>query len=627
MTDRHVPGAYANIKAALAAASAGDKIILASTSSPFTGVGNRGITAVLNNIEITGDTDNPADVVVDGSSADFFIDAGSTTDWLLKNFRIDHHVASQPAIKITSAARRWKVRNFQILHALTFTGDGGGMYLDTGGVVGCEVENVIFASCQTMDGSGAGLRHVNGAAKVKNVLFAGCVSSNGGGGLSCHNAQTSTFSFITFFINACIGNGGGFLATDTAAHVYNFRNSIWWNQAATLGKQIHTTAPASVVLDYCLCPNGANDIVGTKTLNNHLTADPLLVPLVGANYELCHLSQVAAGEASNSNCWDSGSETAHAAGMDELTTRTDGHTDTDQVDRGYHYYSAEESDHTLTFQTDGTPGASFTGVNPQFVEDGEDGTQITANAPIGWHFVDWTKGGAFYSAANPLTVLNVTESQTLQANFEIDTHWVTFQTDGTPGSSVVGTTPQTIDYGGDCTAVEAIAPVGWHFVDWSNGGAFYSTDNPVIVTNVITDMQMQANFEIDTHTVTFQTDGTPGAAIAGDTPQVIDYGGNCTAVTAIAPAFFYFAGWTIGGLVISINEMLVFPNVTHDTTIQANFLPGVYVCIDHKCEIVDPGIVGPNLSYMNFAGMLSGTVQTYRQNNTARKLGSRLGVT
>ena len=87
MTDRHVPSAYADIATALAASIAGDKIILAHASSPFTGANNRGITAVLNNIEITGDTDNPADVVVDGSSANFFIDAGSTTDWLLKKDR------------------------------------------------------------------------------------------------------------------------------------------------------------------------------------------------------------------------------------------------------------------------------------------------------------------------------------------------------------------------------------------------------------------------------------------------------------------------------------------------------------------------------------------------------------
>ena len=283
--------------------------------------------------------------------------------------------------------------------------------------------------------------------------------------------------------------------------------------------------------------------------------------------------------------------------------------------------------HTVTFITDGTPGSSITGANPQTIAHGGNSTPVTGAAPIGWHFVDWTIGGAFYSAANPLTVLNVTDDMTIQANFEIDTHTVTFQTDGTPGAAIAGDTPQVIDYGDDCTAVAAVDPLGWHFVDWTIGGVFYSAANPLTVLGVVANMTLQANFEIDTHTVTFQTDGTPGAAIAGDTPQVVDYGGNCTAVTAIAPAFFYFAGWTIGGLVISINETLVFPNVTHDTTIQANFLPGVYVCIDHKCEIVEPGIVGPNLSYMNFAGMLSGTVQTYRQNNTARKLGSRLGVT
>ena len=76
-----------------------------------------------------------------------------------------------------------------------------------------------------------------------------------------------------------------------------------------------------------------------------------------------------------------------------------------------------DAPYTVAFQTDGTAGAILTGLNPQTINYGADGSPVTANAPPGWHFVKWTKGGVDYSTAKTLTVTHVTEDMSLVAVF------------------------------------------------------------------------------------------------------------------------------------------------------------------------------------------------------------------
>ncbi len=92
----------------------------------------------------------------------------------------------------------------------------------------------------------------------------------------------------------------------------------------------------------------------------------------------------------------------------------------------------------------------------------------------------------------------------------------------------------------------AVAPAGYHFTGWSDGnGATYSS-NPLTVENVTVDLTLTANFAINTYSVTFQTDGTEGASLNGNTTQTINHGNNTTAVTASAPAGYHFTGWSDG---------------------------------------------------------------------------------
>ena len=78
---------------------------------------------------------------------------------------------------------------------------------------------------------------------------------------------------------------------------------------------------------------------------------------------------------------------------------------------------------------------------------------------------------------------------------------------------------------------------------------------------------MTASFAIDTHTVTF-IEGANGS-ITGTLVQVVNYGSNCTPVTAVANPNYHFTGWT--GSYTGSNNPLTIQNVTADMTITANF--------------------------------------------------------
>ena len=95
-----------------------------------------------------------------------------------------------------------------------------------------------------------------------------------------------------------------------------------------------------VTFDYCCLPSNAQDPGrvgggGTITeLGTCINADPLFWSGPLGDY---YLSQVAAGQVSDTPCLDAGSDTAVNLGLDARTTRSDQITDTGTVDIGFHY--------------------------------------------------------------------------------------------------------------------------------------------------------------------------------------------------------------------------------------------------------------------------------------------------
>ena len=176
---------------------------------------------------------------------------------------------------------------------------------------------------------------------------------------------------------------------------------------------------------------------------------------------------------------------------------------------------------TFTLSYTAGTGGTLTGVTPQTVDYGEDGTAVTAVPDLGYHFVDWSDG----STANPRTDLNVMVNVNVTANFAADTFTLSYAA-GSDGS-LTGVTLQTVDYGEDGTAVTAVPVLGYHFVDWSDG----STANPRTDLDVMVDVDVTANFAADTFTLSYAAGA--GGSLTGVTPQTVDYGEDGTAVTAV----------------------------------------------------------------------------------------------
>ena len=157
---------------------------------------------------------------------------------------------------------------------------------------------------------------------------------------------------------------------------------------------------------------------------------------------------------------------------------------------------------------------------------------MTAVSDTGYHFVEWSDD----STDNPRTDTGVTGNITVEASFAINTYTLTY-TAGAHGS-ITGNSSQTVDYGGNGTAVTAVPGTGYHFVEWSDD----STDNPRTDTGVTGNITVEASFAINTYTLTY-TAGAHGS-ISGNSSQTVDYGGNGSAVTAVPGTGYHFVKWS-----------------------------------------------------------------------------------
>jgi uncharacterized repeat protein (TIGR02543 family) len=124
-----------------------------------------------------------------------------------------------------------------------------------------------------------------------------------------------------------------------------------------------------------------------------------------------------------------------------------------------------------------------------------------------------------------------------------------------------GETYQTVEYGGNGTAVEAIPYTGYHFTDWSDG----SIDNPRTDTNVTDDLYVTANFTIDTFSLNYYA-GT-GGSLSGEVSQTVEYETDGTAVTAVADPGYIFIDWSDGSTDNPRTDIFV----TEDIDVMANF--------------------------------------------------------
>lgn len=176
---------------------------------------------------------------------------------------------------------------------------------------------------------------------------------------------------------------------------------------------------------------------------------------------------------------------------------------------------------------------SIIGATSQSVNYGGSGTAVTAVASSGYHFVSWSDGVTTATR----TDTNITVALSVTASFAIDTYSLTYSA-GANGS-ISGATSQTVNHGGNATAVTAVPNPGYHFVSWSDG----------VTTAARTDLNLTSNLNVSAsfavgHTLTYTAGGQ--GTLTGNTSQSVSHGGSGTAVTAVPNAGFEFFRWSDG---------------------------------------------------------------------------------
>jgi len=182
---------------------------------------------------------------------------------------------------------------------------------------------------------------------VNNLFLANQAADIGGAVASIFHAEP------TLVNNTMVGNsavtGGGAVSAERQAEI-TLENCILYDNLAPAGggPQMGVRNDSTITIGYSLVEGGAPGVFvspnstlawGTAMIN----ADPQFVSGAQGDH---YLSQVAAGQGSDSPGLDAGGDTATAVGyvseevtvtLDQLTTRTDRVSDGGVVDLGYHY--------------------------------------------------------------------------------------------------------------------------------------------------------------------------------------------------------------------------------------------------------------------------------------------------
>ena len=210
------------------------------------------------------------------------------------------------------------------------------------------------------------------------------------------------------------------------------------------------------------------------------------------------------------------------------------------------------SERTVTFQTDGTSGATLSGELSQTVYAGEDCTPVSVTVPDNYEFVGWMRDGNLYDTANPVTVTDVNDDMILIATFALKTYTLTYGA-GEHGT-LSGVTTQTVAHGSDGEAVEAIPDAGYRFKVWSDA----STENPRVDTTVTANISVTAVFERVLYTLEVTKVGEGDVQLntgvvklpwTGDVPE-----GSNIFLKAIPKTGYEFKGWS-GGYVSTLNPI------------------------------------------------------------------------
>lgn len=188
------------------------------------------------------------------------------------------------------------------------------------------------------------------------------------------------------------------------------------------------------------------------------------------------------------------------------------------------------------------------------------GDSVTISAVVDQHydFANWTKDGQVVSTTRSYT-FTASDSGVYVANAYPKAYTVTVGVNDSNMGTATGSGEYL--YGQQCT-VNSAAYTGHHFIDWTVQGVEVGTGSSYTFT-VEGDISIQANFAVNTYTVTTAVDGNGTATGSG----TYNYGSTAT-VSVVPDAHWAFSHWEVGGSSVSTSNPYSF-TVTDDVTVTA----------------------------------------------------------
>lgn len=199
-------------------------------------------------------------------------------------------------------------------------------------------------------------------------------------------------------------------------------------------------------------------------------------------------------------------------------------------------------------------GGTIEGAAEQVLEEGENGTSVTARPDEGYIFVKWSDGGKQPTRRES----RVRESMTLTAEFEAG-YTLHYLTDG--NGKIFGEADQTVGPEGDASVVMAIPDEGYAFVKWSDGEPSPTRADK----NITADLTVTAEFEPKTCHAFYKVEGN--GTLQGDRAQTVLYGEDASTVTAIPDEGYKFVKWSDGKTEPARTDR----NITENLEVTAEF--------------------------------------------------------
>jgi hypothetical protein len=339
------PADHGTIQAAIDDANDGDVITVADGN--YTGAGNKDID--FGGLAITvRSAHGPEFATIDceRSGRGFYFHSGEGNDSVLDGFTVTNGYVgtSNPGGGIYCVESSPHIINCILRD--NQAKDGAGMKSARAEPL---VENCFFLNNFAYDGGGdgdgGGLLCTHSSSEIKNCLFVNneAYGQGSGGGLRIFgHGSEATVTNCTFVANKA-GYGGGLEARYA---LMLCENCIFWGNEGrgAFGVEMQSRSGGTVItLTHCDIRRGWNGpyvdrMSGGQVVNGggNIDAGPLFVSGPSGDY---YLSQIPAGQASDSPCVDTGSDFAENFELDAFTTRTDSFGDSGMVDMGFHYRS------------------------------------------------------------------------------------------------------------------------------------------------------------------------------------------------------------------------------------------------------------------------------------------------